>query len=268
MYSSIFLLILSQDWTGPGGPPVRHELPAPVDKKEDIPAVQVPALPVVAIPVASAQEDSVSDNAVNPSRDEVLEDGDHARSEERSSSKSPSKFQLPKLKLPKFKFPQLKLFDAREDLPRATQSKDDYGWGFTTSYSQTSLESTSTVHGLRYSLKKRTQGRFDYEFEYRDLNGSDYAILGVLSAPILPNLQLAGTSIQFDFKAGLGYQETQKFTWWGGFYTDDSFIGSVGIDASLPISNQFDLFLGLRLEDDFEFEFDQHAAFLGVQYSF
>lgn len=258
MCFSIFLLILSQDWTGPGGPPVRHKLPAPVSQKDDMPAAHVPAPPVVAIPGASAQVNSVSGAAENPSDDEALENENHARAEERSSSHSRGKFQLPKMELA----------DGSSDISQATQSKDDYGWCFTTSYSQTSFESTATVHGLRYSLKKRNPGQFDYEFEYRDLDGSDFAILGVLSAPILPNLQLAGTPIQFDFKAGLGYQETQKFAWWGGSYPDDSFFGSVGVDATLPISSQLGLSLGLRLEDDFEFEFDQHTAVLGVQYSF
>ena len=259
MLTVISVLILAQDWTGPGGPPVRHNSP---NQPNAAGKAQPEATPPSRLPL-----EPTSTGATSTSEDESLASENLVVNDEELKPILPDELELPKFKLPKIDFPKLQwpklnLFDTDSEAKSPENVDSTFDWDFGVSYCRVSGDMPS-VSGTRFSLRKRTQSRFDYEFECRVLNDSDFAVLGSVCAPIGPELQIAGSSVVFDLKAGIGYQQTSFDTWWGGTSTNSDLIGSIGVDASLPISNKYELFIGARFEDDFELEFEQNAVFFG-----
>ena len=156
---------------------------------------------------------------------------------------------LPKLSLPKLKMPSLSSSSEGQD-------QKEFEWSITSSVFRQVDDGNSEL-GISFFAEKNTDMSYNYGFEYRTSDVSD-SYIGYISYPTEWGLNLLGFEVAYAAKFGLGFEDAG---------TGEVF-GTAGLSSRTELSSDLNAMFELRIEDDFEFEFERSVIYMGIQYLF
>ena len=160
----------------------------------------------------------------------------------------------PSLSLPKISLPQLKMpsFSSASE----ARGQKEFEWSITSSIFRQDDDGNSEL-GVSFSAEKNTDMSYNYGFEYRTSDVSD-SYVGYISYPTEWDLSLLDFEVAYAAKFGLGFEDAG---------TGEVF-GAVGLSSRTELSSDLNAMFELRIEDDFEFEFERSVIYMGIQYLF
>lgn len=165
------------------------------------------------------------------------------------SAPSTPSLSLPKISLPKLKMPS---FSSASE----AQGQKEFEWSITSSIFRQDDDGNSEL-GVSFSAEKNTDMSYNYGFEYRTSDVSD-SYVGYISYPTEWDLSLLDFEVAYAAKFGLGFEDAG---------TGEVF-GAVGLSSRTELSSDLNAMFELRIEDDFEFEFERSVIYMGIQYLF
>ena len=165
------------------------------------------------------------------------------------SAPSTPSLSLPKISLPKLKMPS---FSSASE----ARGQKEFEWSITSSIFRQDDDGNSEL-GVSFSAEKNTDMSYNYGFEYRTSDVSD-SYVGYISYPTEWDLSLLDFEVAYAAKFGLGFEDAG---------TGEVF-GAVGLSSRTELSSDLNAMFELRLEDDFEFEFERSVIYMGIQYLF
>ena len=136
------------------------------------------------------------------------------------------------------------------------QGQKEFKWSITSSVFR-QVEGGNSELGISFSAEKNTDMSYNYGFEYRTSDVSD-SYIGYISYPTGWDLSLWDFEVAYAAKFGLGFEEAS---------TGEVF-GTMGLSSRTEISSDLNAMFELRVEDDFEFEFERSVVYMGIQYLF
>ena len=136
------------------------------------------------------------------------------------------------------------------------QGQKEFKWSITSSVFR-QVDGGNSELGISFSAEKNTDMSYNYGFEYRTSDVSD-SYIGYISYPTGWDLSLWDFEVAYAAKFGLGFEDAG---------TGDVF-GTVGLSSRTEISSDLNAMFELRVEDDFEFEFERSVIYMGIQYLF
>lgn len=170
------------------------------------------------------------------------------------SEPSTPSLSLPKISLPKISLPKLKMpsFSSASE----ARGQKEFEWSITSSIFRQDDDGNSEL-GVSFSAEKNTDMSYNYGFEYRTSDVSD-SYVGYISYPTEWDLSLLDFEVAYAAKFGLGFEDAG---------TGEVF-GAVGLSSRTELSSDLNAMFELRIEDDFEFEFERSVIYMGIQYLF
>lgn len=165
------------------------------------------------------------------------------------SEPSTPSLSLPKISLPKLKMPS---FSSASE----ARGQKEFEWSITSSIFRQDDDGNSEL-GVSFSAEKNTDMSYNYGFEYRTSDVSD-SYVGYISYPTEWDLSLLDFEVAYAAKFGLGFEDAG---------TGEVF-GAVGLSSRTELSSDLNAMFELRIEDDFEFEFERSVIYMGIQYLF
>ena len=165
------------------------------------------------------------------------------------SAPSTPSLSLPKISLPKLKMPS---FSSASE----ARGQKEFEWSITSSIFRQDDDGNSEL-GVSFSAEKNTDMSYNYGFEYRTSDVSD-SYVGYISYPTEWDLSLLDFEVAYAAKFGLGFEDAG---------TGEVF-GAVGLSSRTELSSDLNAMFELRIEDDFEFEFERSVIYMGIQYLF
>ena len=170
------------------------------------------------------------------------------------SAPSTPSLSLPKISLPKISLPKLKMpsFSSASE----ARGQKEFEWSITSSIFRQDDDGKSEL-GVSFSAEKNTDMSYNYGFEYRTSDVSD-SYVGYISYPTEWDLSLLDFEVAYAAKFGLGFEDAG---------TGEVF-GAVGLSSRTELSSDLNAMFELRIEDDFEFEFERSVIYMGIQYLF
>ena len=170
------------------------------------------------------------------------------------SAPSTPSLSLPKISLPKISLPKLKMpsFSSASE----ARGQKEFEWSITSSIFRQDDDGNSEL-GVSFSAEKNTDMSYNYGFEYRTSDVSD-SYVGYISYPTEWDLSLLDFEVAYAAKFGLGFEDAG---------TGEVF-GAVGLSSRTELSSDLNAMFELRIEDDFEFEFERSVIYMGIQYLF
>ena len=165
------------------------------------------------------------------------------------SEPSTPSLSLPKISLPKLKMPS---FSSASE----ARGQKEYEWSITSSIFRQDDDGNSEL-GVSFSAEKNTDMSYNYGFEYRTSDVSD-SYVGYISYPTEWDLSFLDFEVAYAAKFGLGFEDAG---------TGEVF-GAVGLSSRTELSSDLNAMFELRIEDDFEFEFERSVIYMGIQYLF